>query len=111
MRVELTLGVLPAEVDRPVVLDRSGDKHTISGDDRAARSTELTDQAPRVVDVVLQALRTEELDPVELKEQHQIQHAEHDAETPDPEVHAVPFAGRIKTRCSCDMRTSSASRT
>ena len=111
MCVELSLGVLPTEVDRPVVLDRSGDKHTIGGDDRAALATELTDQAPRVVDVVLQAFGTEELDPVELQEQHQIQHAEHDAETPDPEVHAAPFAGRIETRCSCDMRTSSASRT
>ena len=108
VRVELTSGYSRRKsTDPSYSTDRA--TSTPSAVMIGPRSTELADQAPRVVDVVLQAFRTEELDPVELQEQHQIQHG---GTTPDAgsEVHGA-FAGRIKTRCSCDMRTSSASRT
>ena len=102
--IEIPLRVVTDEIDRSVVGQRAREQHSVGGNDGSSRPPKLTDQASGVVDVFLESFRSEELHPVELNEQHDVEERKDDPQTANAAVHVISAV-----RCSCESRTRRAS--
>src|SRR5258708_834130 len=77
---------------------RLREQHTVGSDDRAARFSEVAQDGACVVDVVVERLRAEHLNAIELYEQQRVQENDGHTEPADLTVH--PATSPISTR-SC----------